>query len=302
MGACAASDLVSVVIATYNMGQYLPRAVQSVLRQSYPNIEVLIVDDGSTDDTPAVVRQWDGEPRVRAWRQPNGGQARARNQGVAGSRGQFVAFLDADDEWMPDKLERQMPLFTGRPGLGVVYSDFERMDADGRPLPKGGPVQMYRGSVSGPLLIDNFVSFQTAVVRRECLERHGAFDESVRMGDDYELWLRLSAHCEFDFIAEPTVHYRIWPGQMSTNYRRRYESGIRTMQAFLERNPRLVKPSVVRTAWAHTYKGRGDCTLWHEQRWGAALRDYLRALSFQPGYWPAWRAILRSFITTRAPR
>jgi hypothetical protein len=183
-----------------------------------------------------------------------------------------------------------------------VYSDFERMDADGRPLPKGDPVPMYRGWVSGALLINNFVSFQTAVVRRECLERHGALDESVRMGDDYELWLRLSAHYEFDFIAEPTVRYRIWSGQMSKNYRRRYESGMRTMRAFLERNPGVVKPSVIRTAWAHTYKGRGDCTLWQEHRWGAALTDYLRALSFQPAYWPAWRAILRSCITARAPR
>jgi glycosyltransferase involved in cell wall biosynthesis len=297
----AESDLVSVVIASYNMGQYLPRAVHSALAQSYPNVEVQIVDDGSTDDTPAIVRQWQGDARVRVQRQPNGGQARARNQGVALSRGRFVAFLDADDEWLPDKLTRQMPLFDARPELGVVYSDFERMDAEGRPLPKG-PFTMYRGRVSGPLLIDNFVSFQTAVVRRECMERYGAFDESVRMGDDYELFLRLSAHCEFDFIPEVTVRYRVWSGQMSKNYRRRYESGIRTMQAFLARNPRLVKPAVIRTAWAHTYTGRGDCILWHEHRWRAALGDYLRALSFHPGYWPAWRAILRSLLTHRAPR
>jgi glycosyltransferase involved in cell wall biosynthesis len=302
MATCPATDLVSVVIATYNMGQYLPRAVQSVLTQSYPNVEVLIVDDGSTDDTPAVVRQWDADVRVRAQRQANAGQARARNQGVAAARGRFVAFLDADDEWFPDKLERQMPLFTDRPPLGVVYSDFERMDGEGRPLPRGDPVPMHRGWISGALLIENFVSFQTAVVRRECLERCGAFDENVRMGDDYELFLRLSAHYEFDFIPAPTVRYRTWPGQMSKNYRKRYESGIRTMQAFLARNPELVNPTVVRTAWAHTYKGRGDCTLWQEHRWRAALGDYLRALSFRPGYWPAWRAILRSCITTRAPR
>jgi glycosyltransferase involved in cell wall biosynthesis len=302
MAASPTGDLVSVVIASYNMGQYLPRAVHSALAQSYPQVEVLVVDDGSTDDTPAIMRQFHAEARVRALRQPNGGQARARNQGVAASRGQFVAFLDADDEWLPDKLARQMPLFRDRPGLGVVHSEFERMDADGQPLPRGTPVRMHRGRVSGPLLIENFVSFQTAVVRRECLERYGAFDESVRMGDDYELFLRLSAHYEFDFVPEATIRYRIWPGQMSKNYRRRYEYGIRTMQTFLERHPGLVEPSVVRTAWAHTYKGRGDCALWREQQWGAAFRDYLRALSFRPGYWPAWHSMLRSLITTRAPQ
>ena len=299
MSACP--DLVSVVIATYNMGRYLPRAVQSVLTQSYPNIEVLIVDDGSTDDTPAIVRQWDADTRVRVTRQANAGQARARNQGVAASRGRFVAFLDADDEWLPNKLERQMPLFAARPGLGVVYSDFERMDADGGPLPKGDPVPMYRGWVSGALLINNFVSFQTAVVRRECLERHGAFDQTLGMGIDYDLWLRLSAHYQFDFIAEPTVRYRIWSGQMSKNYRKRYESAIRIMQRFLERNPGVVGHSVARRAWAHTYTGRGDSTLWQERDRVAAFRDYLRALSFRPAYWPAWRSMLRSLVTTRAP-
>jgi glycosyltransferase involved in cell wall biosynthesis len=271
-----------------------------VLAQSYTSVEVQIVDDGSTDDTPTIIRQWDGHPRVRVHRQANGGQARAKNEGVALSRGPFVAFLDADDVWLPDKLARQMPLFQGRPDLGVVYSDYERMDGEGRPLPKG-PTHMHRGKVSGALLIDNFVSFPSAVVRRECLERHGAFDEALGMGIDYDLWLRLSAHYQFDFIAEPTVRYRIWAGQMSKNYRQRYASGIRIMQRFLERNPGVVGDSVARRAWAHTYTGRGNSTLWQERDRVAAFRDYLRALSIRPGYWPAWRAILRGLITTRAP-
>lgn len=295
-----AGDLVSVVIATYNMGRYLPQAVQSVLAQSYTNVAVQIVDDGSTDDTPTVVRQWDGDPRVRVHRQANGGQARAKNQGVALSHSPFVAFLDADDVWLPEKLLRQMPLFTGRPEIGVVYSDYECMDAEGRQLPKG-PTRMHRGRISGPLLIENFVSFPTAVVRRECLERHGLFDETLGMGIDYDLWLRLSAHYQFDFISEPTVRYRIWAGQMSKNYRKRYESGIQIMRNFLDNNPDAVDRAVARSAWAHTYTGRGNSTLWHEKDRAAAFRDYLRALSFRPGYWPAWRSMLRSLVTTRAP-
>lgn len=300
MSGSPAGDLVSVVIATYNMGHYLPEAVRSVLAQSYPNVDVQIVDDGSTDDTPTIVRQWDAHPRVRLHRQSNAGQAHAKNQGIALSRGDFIAFLDADDVWLPEKLARQMPLFTGRPEVGVVYSGYERMDGEGRPLPKG-PTRMHRGRVSGALLIENFVPFPSAVVRREHLERHGAFDETLGMGIDYDLWLRLSAHCQFDFIAEPTVRYRIWPGQMSKNYRQRYESGIRIMQRFLERNPGVVGDSVARRAWAHTYTGRGDSTLWQEKDRVAAFRDYVRALSFRPAYWPAWRSMLRSLVTTRAP-
>ena len=293
-------DLVSVVIATFNTGRYLPQAVQSVLSQTYSNVEILIIDDGSTDDTAQIIRRWEQDERVRVYRQPNGGQAQARNRGVALSKGQYVAFLDADDEWLSHKLSRQMPLFTN-PQVGVVYSEYECMDGEGRSLPKP-PTRMYRGRITAALLIDNFVSFQTAVVRRECLERHGAFDESVRMGDDYDLWLRLSAHYEFDFIPQPTARYRVWSGQMSKNYRRRYESAIHTMRRFLERNPGLVSAGQIRAAWAHTYTGRGNNTLWHERKRAAAMQDYLRALSFRPHHWPAWRAILRGLITARAPQ
>jgi glycosyltransferase involved in cell wall biosynthesis len=300
MSGSPAGDLVSVVIATYNMAQYLPQAVRSVLAQSYPNVEVQIVDDGSTDNTPVVLRQWDGHTSVRVHGQANCGQARAKNQGVRLSRGRFIAFLDADDVWLPEKLARQMPLFVGRPEVGVVYSDYERMDGEGRPLARG-PTQMHRGRISGPLLIENFVPFPSAVVRRECLERHGAFDETLDMGIDYDLWLRLSAHYDFDFIVESTVRYRIWSGQMSRHYRKRYDSAIRIMQRFLAQNPGFVDGGIVRQAWAHTYVGRGNSILWNEKNRAAAMRDYLRALTFQPTGWLAWRAVLRSLVTTDAP-
>jgi len=292
--------LVSVVVATYNMGRYLADAVESALAQSYPEVEVVIVDDGSTDDTPDIVQRWRQHPRVRLHRQANGGQARAKNTGIRLSRGAFVAFLDADDVWLPDKLAWQIPLFEGRPEVGVVYSDQEKMDYLGKPLPQA-PMRLHRGWVSGPLLIENFVSFPTAVVRRAHLEQYGAFDESLRMGIDYDLWLRLSAHCQFDFIAKATARYRVWAGQMSSNYRERYRSGIRIMRNFLQSNPDAVAPALIRNAWAHTYTGRGNVTLWRGRDLHGALLDYARALSFRPLHWPAWRALLRSFITSREP-
>ena len=293
-------ELVTVVVPSYNMAHFLPQAVESALGQSYPHLEVQIIDDGSTDETPRVVRQWDGNPRVRVHRQANGGLSHARNQGIALGRGNFIALLDADDIWLPEKLALQMPLFDGRPEVGVVYSGFDRMDRDGRSEPKG-PHRMHRGRISGRLLIENFVPASSAVVRRECFERHGGFDTALRTGEDYEMWLRLSAHYQFDYVEQPVMRYRIWSGQMSKDYRGRYATGIQTMQNFLRRNPDAVERSVVRNAWAHTYTGRGNVTLWYGRDRLNALRDYLRALSFQPGYWPAWRAILRSFVTTRTP-
>jgi glycosyltransferase involved in cell wall biosynthesis len=293
-------ELVSVIIPAYNMARFLPQAVESVLAQSYANWEVQIIDDGSKDNTPEVVQQWGGNPRIRVHRQVNGGLSHARNQGIALTRGNYLALLDADDIWEPNKLALQMPLFREQPKVGVVYSDYSRMDAEGKPLPNG-PTEMHRGKVSGALLIENFVPASTAVVRRECFERCGGFDVALRTGEDYEMWLRLSAHFEFDFICEPTMRYRTGGWQMSTDYRGRYETAIGVMQRFLDKNPGTVDRAVVRSAWAHTYTGRGNVTLWRARDRAGALRDYLRALSVHPGYWPAWRALLRSFITARAP-
>jgi glycosyltransferase involved in cell wall biosynthesis len=294
------AELVSVIVPSYNMARFLAQAVESALGQTYQDLEVVIVDDGSTDDTTEVVEQWAGNARVRVVRQKNGGLSDARNKGIAAAHGSFVALLDADDIWLPEKLSRQMPLFHGHPEIGVVYSDYERMDGEGRPLPKG-PTHMHRGWISAPLLIDNFVSASTAVVRRQCFERQGGFDISLRTGEDYEMWLRLSVEWQFDFTPEATLRYRTWSGQMSRDFRARYATGINIMRKFLEQNPGVVPGSVLRSAWAHTYTGRGNVTLWHgRDRW-SALRDYLRALTFRPSYWPAWRAILRSFIKTGAP-
>ena len=292
--------LVSVVVAAYNMGQYLESAVRSILAQSHSRVEVHIVNDGSTDTTATVADALAADPRVHVHHQQNQGQARAKNRGIGESRGDYVGFLDADDTWLTDKLERQLPLFAANKAVGVVYSDYECMDAEGKPVPKGF-TQKHRGRVSGALLIDNFVPFPSALVRRECFEKFGMFDEEIGMGIDYDLWLRLSAHYAFEFVDAPTVRYRIWGGQMSKNYRKRYECAIRIMQRFLDAHADVVAGATVKTAWAHTYLGRGNSILWNEKDKRAARADYVRALKHRPGYWPAWRAILRSVVSVNAP-
>ena len=267
--------LVSVVIATYNMAQYLPLAVRSVLEQTHSNLEVLIVDDGSTDDTPAVVQPFLADPRVRYLRQPNGGQTIAKNHGVREATGEFVGFLDADDLWVPDKLEAQLPLFA-RPEVGVVYSRLVYIDEAGN----GQHVSdnaLFRGQVSAPLFVQNFIGFGTALVRKECFDRLGSFDETLRMGIDYDLWLRFSTQYEFDYLPRPLLRYRIWAGQMSKNCKTRYQTGIATMQRFIEANPGLVDERTRRDAWAHTYVGYGGCL--HYRGWA----EDARAARVRPG-------------------
>ncbi len=290
-------SLVSVVIASYNMGQYLAIALQSALEQTYRNIEVIVVDDGSTDDTGAVIKPFLDDVRVRYIHQSNAGQARAKNAGIKEARGEFVAFLDADDMWLPAKLERQMPLFRSE-AIGLVFCrsmEVDTVGADRRLL----DFPLYRGSVSGELLTFNFIGFSTGVVRRQCFERLGYFREDLGMGIDYELWLRLSAHYRFDFVDAPLVRYRIWPGQMSKNVERRYLNGIRIMNDFLAECPDAVDESVKRHAWAHTYSGFGDSLRGAKGRGKAAFRHYLRALGYCPTYVPAWKGVVKLLLGVR---
>ena len=288
--------LVSVVIATYNMAAFLPFAIQSALAQTYRNIEVLVIDDGSTDNTADVVVPHLANPRVRFLSQKNSGQAVAKNRGIRESGGQYVAFLDADDLWAPDKLELQLPLFAASSSVGVVYSALSRIDDKGDRLPDI-PISLHRGRVTGVMLISNFVGFGTSVVRRECFERLGLFDETLGMGIDYDLWLRISTEYEFDYVNRPLLYRREWSGQMSKNWHTRYVKGIETMNRFLRNFPGAVEESTAREAWAHTYSGFGYCMWKIAGRRKEALRLYLLALRHKPTYFVAWRGILATILT-----
>jgi glycosyltransferase involved in cell wall biosynthesis len=287
--------LVSVIIATYNMGQFLPMAVKSVLDQTYSNLEVHVVDDGSFDHTRGTIKGFLVDKRVKYHYQANHGRASARNRGIRESKGEYIAFLDADDMWMPRKLEKQLPLFDAAGVIGVIYSSGICMNEKGEVIPAAEPIR-YHGKIAGRLLVENCVPFDSAVVRRECFDVVGEFDESLRMGDDYDLWLRISAKYEFNYLNEPTFYYRVWSGQVSKNYLGRYEWGIKIMKNFLETHPNLIDEETVKEAWAHTYVGRGDCLMSFEKDRLKAFKDYLRALRYKPTYLPAWKEIVRLLL------
>lgn len=286
---------VSVVIASYNMGKYLPTAVQSVLNQTYPNLEINVVDDGSTDNTQEVMRQFSENPRVRYYRQMNGGQAKAKNKGVTEAKGNFIAFLDADDLWTPEKLEKQLPLFDASKRIGVVYTSFQCVDEKGTPLPTPKRPH-YTGRISSRLLIENFVTGMSSIVKKECFDAVGLFDESLPMGIDYDLWLRISTKYEFEFLDEATYLYRQWPGQMSHNHDIRYECALKIMNRFLNENPGLLDPKTVNEAWAHTYVSRGNSLKAFNKNKIEALKYYLSALRCSPAYFPAWKEIVKLLI------
>jgi len=286
----AERPLVSVVVTAYNYAEFLAGAVRSVLGQTYPHFEIILVDDGSTDSTPEIARALAADPRISYIRQENAGQAAAKNRGVTGARGDLIAFLDADDLWMPQKLSRQVPLFERDPGVGVVFSRALWIDGAGRAV-KVRALRPRRGRVLDDLIVDNFVPFSSAVVRREAVEEAGGFDQSLRMGIDWDLWLRLACTYRFDYVDEPLIRYRVGhPGQMSKKIEERMIQSDTVMERFLRDNPGLVSPRAVRRAWAYTFRNRGDYLERRDPK--ASLAYNIRSLRLSP-LQP--RVILRTF-------
>ena len=288
------APLVSVVTAAYNMGHHLAEAVDSVLAQDYPHLELIVVDDGSTDGTPEVLARYADERRVTVLRQENAGQTVAKNRGMRRARGEYVGFCDADNAWLPHKLSRQVPLLQGNAHVGVIYGDVQFIDDEGNDLPTPR-VRRHSGRITGPLLAHNFVTFNTTLVPRRILEEFGYMDESLRMAIDYDLWLRISTRYEFLHLPETLVRYRIWGGQMSHRTGERLEHSFRLMENFLRRYPDSVTPAEVRRAWAHTYVTRGR---WHarERRPLAALADYARACGRRPHDAWLWKNVARLLL------
>lgn len=275
-----ATPLISVVIATYNMGRYVCTAVDSVLQQDYPELEIVVVDDGSTDDTPERLARYDDNHRVRVFRQDNAGQTVAKNRGLMEARGEMVGFCDADNYWLQGKLRTQINAFSQRPDLGVIYGELRFIDGEGNDLP-APRVTRHSGRITAQLLLDNFVTFNTTLVPRKILEETGGFDESLRMAIDYDLWLRISLRYEFLYLPRPLVAYRIWDGQMSHRTGERFDNFFRLFEKFLANHGDCVTPAEIRKGWAHTYVSRGRWKA-SQKQYAAALSDYSQAFRHRP--------------------
>jgi glycosyltransferase involved in cell wall biosynthesis len=281
-------NLVSVITATYNMARYIGETLDSILGQDYPAVEAIVVDDGSTDDTNAVLSRFAGDARVRIIHQENSGQTVAKNRGIAAARGEFVAFCDADDTWRKDKLSLQIPRFRQDQRVAVVYSEMQCINGNGEPIPLIGPRRRYRGRITAALLIDNFVPFPSAVVRADVMEEMGGFDERLSMSIDYDLWLRIAVKYHFDFEPQPLVNYRVWGGQMSHRTEERLNNFFTLLARFQADHPRAITAAQWRHAWAHVHVTRGHW-LAQQGRNHEAWSDYRKAMRYRCYDQRLWR-------------
>ena len=287
--------LVSVVIATYNMGQYLPQAVDSILQQTWKNLEVIVVDDGSTDNTPEVMQNYSTDSRVNYIRNENQGQPKAKNCGIKITKGDFIAFCDADDFWEANKLEIQMPLFANLK-VGVVYSEVSFIDEHNRRYIKEDHEVRHSGKITNQMLIENFVPFGTSIIRRECTLQNGIFDEEFRMGIDWDLWLRYSLKWEFQYAPAKTYVYRVWSGQMSNNYRGRYDHAKRILTKFVNLHGSQLDSKIVKKAWADMYVREAAVYARNEKLILMPLKNIGRALALDPFKLYVWKAFVKLLI------
>jgi glycosyltransferase involved in cell wall biosynthesis len=294
---------VSIVMAAYNPGHFIEPAIESLLNQTYDNIEVIVINDGSTDNTAELVKPYLSDPRMRYYEQDNAGQTVAKNNGIKRATGELVGFLDADDFFALNKLELQVPIFDTDPKIGVVYSNAASVNAHGQlTAVRSNGWTCFSGKVTEQLFLRNFMPFSSAVVRKEALDRLGAFDEKIAMGIDWELWLRLSTEYDFYHIDESLLYYRIWEGQMSHKWKSRYKWADYIMRQFVEQFPNELSDKSIRRAWADTYTCRGDLYWNLERDRDAAWADFRAALKELWYYPPTWKSIARMQIPWLAGR
>jgi glycosyltransferase involved in cell wall biosynthesis len=232
--------LVSILIPTFLRKTFLPEALDSVFGQTYPNKEVIVVEDGShvAED---VARQFGDEVRY-IW-QPNQGVAAARNTAAQVARGAWIALLDDDDIWLPEKLMRQMELVSSFPSLGFVHTNYFWLRSgtpEERPFPLAAAVPS--GWVTRELFLARFSVLPSSVlIRKDVFHLVGGFNPAYRLVEDYDLWLRLSHHCQFGYLTTPLALYRVDSPGLSSDRRQTSLQNVEIRHAFLRSNPDLCR-------------------------------------------------------------
>ncbi|TRD15329.1 glycosyltransferase family 2 protein [Palleronia caenipelagi] len=244
----------SVIVPAFNAVSTIPETLASLQRQSFEDMEIIVVDDGSTDETADLVRSWQSDPRIRLVQQANRGLAGARNTGIAAARGIYLGLCDADDVWQPDKLMRHVRHLDARPHVGVSYSGSYLMDQNGRPISRTQTPRL-RGITAAHVFKRNPVGNGSAsVLRRRMLEamafrpkqefvRDWYFDETFRQSEDIEFWLRITLRSDWGFEGVPGLltGYRINTNGLSADTDRQFKSWCRMVDKLRPLDPYFFK-------------------------------------------------------------
>lgn len=218
---------ISVIIPTYNAERTLLETIESIQKQTFQDLEILVINDGSTDQTLELLNQID-EPRLKILSYENGGLPIARNRGIAAAQGEFLSFIDADDLWTPDKLESQLTALQQHPNAGVAYSwTLNMITQQDQVSFTQGCSSLAQGNVYSDLLIGNFIgSGSNILIRRSVMDKMQGFEPSLKSYEDWDFYLRVATQCDFVVVPKPQILYRQTLGSMSSKVKVMEQQGL----------------------------------------------------------------------------
>lgn len=288
--------LVSVIVPVYNRADLVGKTIESILGQTYRNIEIIAVNDGSTDGSLGVLKEYSSRypGKVVVVDQQNTGQVRARNAGIQQAKGEFIAFLDSDDTWEREKLALQIPLF--KAGVGLVYCAIKEVDQDSRVIRTVPCENGLRGTIYHELLIKNRMTGGSVVVSRRALARVGLFDEALQAAENWDLWIRIARDFTVDYVSFPLVQYLKHSGNISSNNQLMSQASWTLLQKHL---PPTANKGDLRQTYAHAY-----ANFFYNQavmHFGAgayqqARRSFLHCWRYKPFYRDSAVRMLRSLM------
>jgi glycosyltransferase involved in cell wall biosynthesis len=311
--------LVSVVIPTYNCAQYLPETIQSILSQSWQDLEIIIVDDGSTDNTQEVVQGFDPKRVTYLYQANSGGPSRPRNKGIQQANGRYIALVDSDDILLPGKIERAVRMLVQEPQLGLVFTDFAKFDEVRgqypgafldtyeyfRKLPKKqvgeSEYVIDAASAYDGLISENYIGTSSVVMPKEVFSQIGLFDESLSGPEDFDMWLRITSRYDIGFIDMVGHRYRIRADSiMARGDRKLIPQLLRIMRKQFGKSPpdalrKKIHKRIARQLWALGY-----CHQTSEEM-KLARKQYMLSLK-EAHYWLAWKGLLMTFLGGRLIR
>lgn len=308
MSPTGAAPTASIVVPAYNAAATIAETLRSLLAQTFGDFELIVVDDGSTDRTAEIVERFE-DPRIRLVRQANRGLAGAHNTGIAASRGEFVGFCDADDLWMPEKLERHVDHLRREPEVGISFAGSAMIDLEGRPLRVAQRPKLTGLTAADVFLRNPIGNGSAAVVRRVAFdaiawrpphenERDWWFDESFRQSDDIEGWLRFAVTTDWRIEGIPGLltAYRIHTGALSADIDRQFKTWVRMRDKIAALAPDLIeRHGAAATAYQLRYLARRAVSL-HQGREAARLSRASLATSRRP----LWREPAKTVVTALA--
>jgi len=277
---------VSVLIATFNCAKYIAGAIDSVLDQTCTDYEIIIVDDGSTDETKPIIKTYLNKKsdKIKYYYQENQGLACARNNAIKYSKGKYLAFLDADDKWAPRRLESGVNILDNEPDIGLVHSNDIKIDENGDLL-KGYTKHKKHlsGYISEDLLLRKIhIQGATVLFRRECLDKVGSLDPHLTYlgAEDRDLWYRISKEFKVKYVDRKLAYYRIRKDSLSRNTTNMLKARYYIVNKFYPSNRgKIVLRKRILSA---IHMEIADSLYWFSKKYSKAIEEYLKAIAIYP--------------------